>query len=180
MLDIQLRYKGQGVFQTAASLDFRLANDELEAGEMVRARVSRLRSVRQNNLFHALIQAAFDNQRGGPDLPSWEHLKAWLLIQAEHVNEKRVFVGNLSLKEAKAAGTAIAAALRGGSDYVAIAYDPNTHEFVERSAKSVSFRKVTSDEMAAIMDKVVEIVCTEIVPGMDPESILNMARSKAA
>jgi hypothetical protein len=128
-----------------------------------------------------MCEHAFDNQRAGPELPTWRHLKDWLLIHPDvgHCQERRVKVGKLTPREAQAAGVALATALRTGEDFVGVGYDTKHGEFVVRTAKSVSFRAVTSDDMAAITDKVVGLICKEILPGTDPEDLFNATRSES-
>lgn len=173
MIDLRLTYEGNGVFRAIGKLDHELCANELEQGERVRAKVTRQRSVRQNDFFHALIEAAFENQRGGPSLPSWRHLKSWLLIQADHCTVKRF--------RADAMTPQVAAYLRTLFDTVDFTADDEWIYF--KVAKTVAFQGPTapdSEEMGRIVDKVVAIICTEIVPGLKPEEILELAKEKAA
>lgn len=179
MLDLRLRYEGQGRFQTASKTDFDLCSEELQQGALLRAQITQSRSIRQNSFFHAVCEAAYENQRSGPKLPSWRHLKAYLLVMAGHCEEVRTKLGKRqSQDEAVVMVGAIAGALRRRFDTVWTTLDPNTHEIVMRFAKSTS--KLTKDEMGEVLDKVLARIVLEIVPGTDPESLLNMARSKAA
>jgi hypothetical protein len=45
-------------------------------------------------------------------------------------------------------------------------------------AKSVSFAKANSKDMKQVVDRVVKIICTEIVPGMDPATIISVAKGR--
>jgi len=177
MLDQRLIYRGGGTYQTATRFDLELAERTFEHGEEVAAKVTHKRSLRQNNTFHAMCEYAHDNQRAGRVLASWRALKAWLLIEAGHHDERRFKVGQLTIKEAKAAGAALAYGLRARGDYVAVAYDPKTWEFIERTAKSVKFTATLSDDMRELFDRVVHIICTEIIPGTDPEELVEMVKS---
>jgi len=170
MLDLRLRYQGGGRFQAATKLDFDLAEAQVEREVLLRAKISHPRSLRQNAYFHALIEAAYDNQRGGPKVADWRHLKAWLLIQIGHCEEHRFKRGALTPEVAKL--------LRQKVDTVETNVNKRTGEIVLRFAKPT--RDLSSEEMSELVDKVVALICTKIVPGMDPESILNMAKSKAA
>jgi hypothetical protein len=174
MLDLRLRYEGGGRYQAAGRLDYDLSEGEFSSGDMVRAKVMRPRSVRSNNFFHAIIEAAYENHRGGPNLASWRHLKDWLLIQVGHCNERRTHVGNLSAREAKAAGMALATAVRMGEEFIAVAYDPKRGDFIARAAASTA--KLGTEEMSDVTDKVLALIVTEIMPGSTPEEILNEAR----
>jgi hypothetical protein len=177
MLDQRLIYRGGGTYQTATRLDLELAEGAFKAGEECAGKITHKRSLRQNNTFHVMIQFAHDNQRAGPVLPSWEHLKKWLLIRAGHYSERRFDVGDLTEAQAVAVGKAMAQALRSRDDYVAIAYSPRTGEFIERTAKSVRFTALMSDDMKELFDQVAIIICQEIVPGTDPEELVEMAKA---
>jgi hypothetical protein len=177
MLDQRLIYRGGGTYQTATRLDLELAERAFRKDEEVAARLTHKRSVRQNNTFHRLIQYAHENQRGGPILPSWEHLKQYLLIRAGHYSERRFTVGRLAMPQAESIGKALAHFLRANDGYVAVAYDPRTGEFVERRAASVRFRAVVSDDMAVLFDAVANIICQEIIPGADPDELVEMAKA---
>lgn len=177
MLDLRLKYEGGGRFQTATRLDLELAEKTFEAGEECAGKITHKRSVRQNNTFHVMIQFAHDNQRAGPVLPSWEHLKQWLLIKAGHYTERRFEVGKLNKIQAETIGKALAHFLRSNDGYVAVAYDPSTGEFIERKAASVRFKAVMSDDMAVLFDKVADIICREIIPGTDADELVEMAKA---
>ena len=168
MLDLRLRYEGNGVFRPASKLDFEDCCRELGQGDLIRARVTRARSVSQNAYFHALIEAAWDNQRGGPQLPSWRHLKSWLLIQVGHCDVKEF--------DARAMTSEVAAWLRRTFDTLDFTTDGKT--IFVKTAKSVSFHATGSKEMSRIVDQVTAIICTDIVPGVDPASIMDMAKAK--
>jgi hypothetical protein len=172
VIELRLTYEGNGAFRVATKLDFDLASQEFDQGDRVRAQITKPRSIRQNAYFHALVQAAFDNQRGGPQVETWEHLKSWLLIHAGWCEEYRFKRGSLS-KE-------VAEVLRRKFDFVDFTVVERTGEIIMRFAKSISFKACPPEKMSEIMDKAVAIICTEIVPGMDPETIFNMARGKAA
>lgn len=171
MLDLRLRYQGGGTFQTATRLDFDLAEREYAAGDFVRSQQSRPRSVRQNNTFHAMIEVAWENQRGGPTLPTWRHLKSHVLIEIEHCDVHRFKPGSLTPE--------VAAALRKQFDMVDFAQDRVTGDILMRFARSISFKSVTSDEMSDIFDKAAAYICLRIVPGITPDALVRMARSRA-
>lgn len=169
-IDLRLVHVGGGRFQAASKLDFELCCKELDNGERVRAKVTHQRSVQQNEFFHALVEAAFENQRGGPQLPSWRHLKHWLLIKAGHCDVTRFDPGSMT--------PAVAAWLRKTFDTVDFTTDG--HSIFMKVARSVSFKSATADEMRHVVDSVVSIICEEIVPGCTPEQIMDMAKQKAA
>jgi hypothetical protein len=177
MLEQRLIYRGGGTYQTATRLDLELAERTFQAGEECAAKITHKRSVHQNNLFHAMCHYAHDNQRAGIILPTWQALKQYLLIRADHFDERRVHVGKLTMATAEAAGKALAIGLRARDGYVGVAYDPRTGEFVERTAKSVRFTATMSDEMAVLFDKVLHVICEEIVPGADPEEFIETVKA---
>ena len=177
MLEQRLIYLGNGRYQTASRSDLENANTTFAAGEHVVARITHKRSVRQNNTFHAMIAYAFENQRSGPNLSTAQHLKQWLLIKAGHYSERRFHLGPLLEREAKSVGMVVAQMMRSHDDYVGIAYASGTGELIERRAKSVSFKSVMSDDMRELFDRVVHIICEEIMPGVDPDALVEEAKS---
>lgn len=179
-LDLRLEYLGGGHYRTLGKLDFDLSEAQLEHGERVRVRVTKLRSLRQNAYFHALIDAAFENQRGGPKLESPAHLKSWLLIEAGHCDLVSFSIGKTPPLMAALVCGGFAKVVRQRFDYVGTHVDTKRNEIVMKFAKSVSFAKCDAEAMAGVVDKVVSIICTEIVPGCDPEALLNMAKERAA
>lgn len=178
MLDLRLEYQGGGTFQTRNRLDFDLASKNLRPREHVRAKVTRSRSIRQNDFFHALIEAAHENQHRGRQFENWRHLKSWLLIECGHCDEVRISLQGVPSKSVAQIVTPIAAVLRQCSHVVMTSYDPAKHEMVLRIARSVAFDKTNSDAMTAIVDRVVSLICTEIVPGADPEDIRKAAKER--
>jgi hypothetical protein len=181
VLELRLRYEGNGTFQTAGRRDWELVGAELESGAVLRARIWRPRSVRQNDFFHALIEAAFESQRGGPRLPSWRHLKAYLLIQAGHCEDVRLRLGRRQTEgEAVTMAGTLAGALRRRFDTTWVTYDRRRREIVMRFAKSVSFREVDGERMGEITDRIVDLIAREIVPGATPEEIMGEAKRRAA
>ena len=179
-LDLRLEYVGNGTFRPASKLDFDAIAAELEQGEMVRCKVTRMRSVRQNAFFHALIQAAFENQRGGPKVETWEHMKGWLLIEAGHFDEARFSIGSISPAVAALVGGGFAKEMRKRWSYMGTGVDTKRSEIYMRFPRSVSFAKCEAEQMKQVVDRVTAIICTEVVPGMDPETIMNMAKARTA
>lgn len=170
MLDLRLEHIGDGQFRPRTRLDYELCCEQLERGEHVRAKVTRKRSVQQNEFFHALIEAAYENQRGGPQLPTWRHLKSWLLIQAGHCEVKRFDAGAMRPE--------VAAWLRRTFDTLDFTTDGRS--IFVKTAKSVSFKSADAETMRGVVDRVVEIICMEIVPGAKPDEIISEARERAA
>lgn len=178
MLDLRVSYSGGGQFQARTRMDFELCQS-FTVGEELRAKVGRKRSVRQNDFFHGLCEAAFENQRGGPSLPTWRHLKSHLLIAAGHCEEARIGLKRLPGDDVAAFVAPFAAALRRQFETVEVSYDQRRHEVVMRFAKSWKFEKADGDVAKAITARVVEIICSDIVPGVSPEALMDMAKEKA-
>lgn len=180
MLDLRLTYdRRAGVFRPGSSLDLRLAADKFSDGEQVRAKLSKRRSCRQNRYFHALVAAAYENQRGGPVLPSADHLRAWLLIQVGHCEEVRVPLGDMPERDVVRVVAPIAAALRQRFETVETTYSRSRSEIVMRFAKSVQFDKAEAERMNVIVDRVTAMICTVICPGLDPQAIFDHAKAAA-
>ncbi len=171
MLDLRLQYQGGGKFQTRNKLDFELAEAELKPGETLRCRTTKQRGIRANRLFHAIIEAAFDNRRGGPGpeiVPTWRHLKSWILCEIGHC-EVTVF-------EADAITAKVAKALRQVHDNTFFSMRPNTGEIVMRVARPT--RNLTQKEFGEIIDATLAVICREIVPGADPLALRREAQER--
>lgn len=182
-LDIKLIYLGEGRFTTATASDLSTAVAGIKPNEALRAKLTRRRSVQQNEFFHALIKAAFDNQRAGPQLPTWEHLKAHLLIRVGWCDEVRLPMLGIDEQDVSKFLGPMAAALRRRYHSVETSYDQRTHECVMRFARSVRFDPVTGaspDEMHQITHDVTAMICAEIVPGCTPDQIFKIAKEAAA
>lgn len=168
-LDLQLEYLGGGGFRTRSKLDFELASKEFEQGERVRAKVTRQRSVRQNAYFHALIETAYDNQSAGPLLPTWRHLKSWLLIQVGHCDVKAFSPESMKPE--------VAAYLR--SMFETVDFTTDGKSIFMKTARSVNFTNgANAEEMKAIVDQVIEVIVTSICPGMDANQLRSVADEK--
>ncbi|MEO0943230.1 MAG: hypothetical protein AAFY06_00110 [Pseudomonadota bacterium] len=158
MLDLRLEYAGEGNFVCRTRFDRELVDDKLKAGERVRAKVTRPRSARQNDFFHAIVEAAFDNQRAGPQFPTWRHLKSWLLIQVGHCEVKTFPVTAMT--------PSVAAWLRRQHDNIDFAHDGD--HIYAYTAKSISFAACGGEKMDEIVDAVIVRIINDICPGMDP------------
>lgn len=169
MLDVYLIHAGGGALRPASKMDFELITGSVGPNEKVRAKITKRRSVQQNEFFHALIEAAFENQRGGPNLPTWRHLKSWLLIKAGWCDVYEFPPDAMTPQ--------VAAILRRVFDTVDFTTDGK--KIWLKVARSVRFHGgADSDEMREIVDQIVEIITTEIVPGVKPDDLLNMARDR--
>lgn len=165
MLEIRLQYQGEGRFTTATRLDLELAERNIDHGERIAAKLTKPRSVRQNRLFHALIELAFDHQKAGPPQPSWRHLKSWLLIQAGWCTIAKLPPNAIS-KE-------MAACLKAQFDTIDFTTDGQS--IFMKTAKSTKFSAANADEFSPVMDKVIDLICSKICPGMEREALMKMA-----
>lgn len=177
MIDMLLEYRGRGAFQTRTKQSFEAAERAFSPQEPVKAKIGKNRSRKQNDYFHGLCHAAFTNQRGGPALPSWRHLKSHLLIEAGHCDEVRVSLYGVRGEAVAGIIGPIAAALRRQCETIETSYDKRSHEMVMRFAKSWKFEKAEAQTATEVFDRVIAYVCTEIVPGVDPKTIMEMAKS---
>lgn len=159
MLELQLIYEGNGRFRTATKLDLQLAHERFGQGEVIEAKVSKLRSRKQHRFFFAgLVKAAFDNQSAGPHFADQERLRKWLLIQAGHCNVQQFEPGAMT--------AAVAQWLRATYDDIDFTHDGRW--IYAKTAKSISIYGPTAiggAEMTEIANRVVEIIMAEIVPG---------------
>lgn len=178
-IDLKLEHVGGGQFRCRTRLDFDLCTREFGPGEPVRASITKRRSVRQNAFFHALVGAAFENQRSGPRCETAAHLKSWLLIEAGHCDEVRLSVAGMNERDATAVARGMTAELKRRFDTVAVSFDPKSREIVMRFARSVSFRAADAEMFSGIVDRVAEIICAQIVPGTTPEQLFSEARERS-
>lgn len=176
MLDLRLEFIGIGMFRTAYHTDFEEAEQSFKVGDKLRAQLTHQRSIRQNNYFHALVQQAWENQRSGKRLPTWRHLRSHLLIMAGHCTEVRVSCKGMPKHLIGPFMLAHARVVKDATQDVEISWDQRAEEIVYRRAKSWSFRETSSDEATKILDRVIDHICTEIVPGMDVTRFTREAR----
>lgn len=172
-----MRYEGNGRFSAVARVDREIADDMAEPGQVVLMRLAKKRSNRQNAYFHALIDAAFENQTEGILHPSPEHLKAWLLCDVGHCQEYRSPLGSMPPSEVSNMMEPLAAALKINCDTMITTYDPRSHEVVLRAAKSWSFRKLGAEKAGEILEAVIGRICTKICPGMSPDDLRRHAKN---
>lgn len=173
MIDVKLEYLGNGQFRTANRTSFEAVSAALDPGDRVRARLTRPRSVQQNEFFHALCEMAHDNQSAGFRQPTWRHLKSWLLIEAGHCDVQIFRLGTLGTGL-----TQFLSALRHVHDNVQFWTNEENGTLIMKTAKSVSFRSADRETMHRIVDRVIEIICTDIVPGLTPDAIRDEAERR--
>lgn len=182
MSDLRLRYEGNGRFQAATHMDFEEALASFSQGDVLNASLSKPRSVSQNRLVHALIEAAHENQRAGPRFSSWRVLKGYLIVKSGYCTEKRVALPNGTQRSAAVAiGKALALLMRSGAEYVGVAYDPKTNEMVARYPGSLRMRgqgALGGEEANDVVNHIIDLICEEIVPGADPQLLLDDARAR--
>lgn len=176
-MEIRLRYEGNAVFRPAFKPDFEHIMAELHQGDLVR--VSKSRSSKQNRLFHGLIQAAFDNQRAGPDFDKWEQLKGWCLVEAGHCFRDEISLEGLPVKDVAKVVGSITASIRRHSEYLRSTYSKSRHALVLEYPKHWRFSRTEHHVACEVLDKVVSIICTDIMPGSSPEDILSMGKARA-
>lgn len=179
-VELRLTYRGGGAFQVRSKADLELCQEHFQPGDYVRVSATKPRSVPQNRLFHALVQAAFENQRGGPLLPTWEHLRAHVLIQAGHCDETRVSLKGLPRNDVPAVVAPLAAALKRRFDVVETSYDKGTHEIVLRFARQWRFSATDRETANEVFGRVLAYLSDVIVPGVEPTALLGMAKQAAA
>lgn len=154
MIELSLIYNGQGRFTCATRHDFELATAGLEQGQPIRAKITKPRSLSQHRWAFHMFQAAYDNQRAGPKLPSWEHLRKWLLVQANHCEVTTMQPGALNKDT-----------MRWLRNKFALCFEADDQHIYIKEAKSISFRACDADEMTRVANAVVDVICDQIVPG---------------
>ena len=154
MIELSLIYSGQGRFTCASRHDFELATAGLEQGQPIRAKITKPRSLSQHRWAFHMFQAAYDNQRAGPKLPSWEHLRKWLLIQAGHCEVTTLQPYAMDRQAMWLMRKKFALSFETDGNYIYV-----------KEAKSISFKACDADEMTRVANAVVDVICEQIVPG---------------
>lgn len=158
MLDLQLIHLGNGRFAAASRLDHDLAA-QLPVNGKVRARITQQRSSPEHRYFFAVISRAFENNRAGPSLeecPTPEHLRAWLLIKAGHCDTQTF--------EPRAVTAPVVRWMKSVTPmtFWSVAKDGT---IIARTAKSISFSKADESVFNPIVNKIIDIIVAEVVPG---------------
>lgn len=170
MTTLNLTYAGRGQFTAATKLDMGLAA-KWKKGERVRAKITRMRSHKQNNFFHAVVAEAFDNLRKpqSSQFLTPKHLKSYLLIMAGWCEEHRHHLKDLgpkSIERAVPLAAFFAAQLRKRVPFVMVTLDEDRNDIVIRFAKSWRFDGELKPEHAVeIVDASIVRICAEIIPG---------------
>lgn len=181
---IDLIYKGGGRFVTGTKTAWGIVERTFVADERVRAKITRRRSIRQNNLFHAACQRAFDNQQAGEKFGDWQELRDYLLVRVGWVEVERIDFPALPGSKRQQAGimgpfvARLAEEKRRRHRTVVVSIDPKATpmQVVFKYPKSFAFEKCDSEEAGEIVNKAFHIICTEIVPGVTVEELMTMAR----
>jgi hypothetical protein len=177
MIELPLAYEGNGVFRATSRAAVLRAQQSCEQGETFKASLTRPRSVDQNNFFHGLIDAAWQNLQN--DFSDPRHLKEWLLIEAGHVQEDRVLIDKMPRKHMRPVIEAMTASLRRRNTVVRVAYNEKYGELVMHYAGEWKFEKTGHDRATEITQKVVEIICERLLPGTTPDEVFAMADRQA-
>jgi hypothetical protein len=165
MLDLRLKFVGNGHFVTATMADFEAAGGEYEIGQVLNARTSAKRSNSQNNYFHVIVASVWehmDHERW----PSAAHLKAHILNAVGHCDVKRF--------EPEAMSRAAAQVLRIEA-YIEFFVDAKTREIIMKTPRRT--RGLNKEEMGAVIDKTLDYISCKLMPGVDPEALRKIARA---
>lgn len=174
MIELNVIHDGHGRFSPASHVDWKTAEEQLEVGEKLLARLVRPRSSPENRLFHGAIKSAWDNQRGGPLFTEreggWERLRAWLLCEAGWCIMHEFEPGAITrpvvavLKELHP--TAFWTECCDGG-WIRL-----------RVPKSIAYRVCKSDEFQPVKRKVFDLLCNVICPGTTPEELMQIRYSR--
>lgn len=165
MLDLRLKFLGNGLFVSATKADFDAAGAEYEIGQVINARTSVKRSNSQNAYFHVVIAAVWehmDHERW----PSADHLKAHILNAVGHCDVKRF--------EPEAMSRTAAQVIR-MEHYVEFFVDAKTSEIIMKTPRRT--RGLNKEDMGALIDKTLTYISLKLMPGVEPEALGKMARA---
>jgi len=160
MQTLAMTYEGNGQFRVANRAALEHAVSFMRQGEVYQFQRIKPRSRQQHRWFFALVQAAYDNQTAGPVFGDSERLRKWLLCKANWCRT-RTFPPQAMTRE-------VAAWLREESADMDFTVDRHTGEIHAHVAKSIAYRACPHEQMCIIADKVVDIICAQIVPGTSP------------
>src|SRR5688572_20572617 len=167
MLDLRLRYVGDGHFVTATKADFDAAGREYKHGQEIVARTSHKSSMKQGARLHCIIQDAHASQSSGAIHPTWEHLKAHILNAIGHCDIKR-FAPEAMTREASQA-------IR-GAFHVEFFVDARTKEIIMKTPRRT--RDMSAEQMAFLIDRVTDYIALEVLPGVNVDDIKGAAKAK--
>lgn len=167
MLELHGVVRGARV-EPASHVDWLEITEQFDDGDHVIMRLFRPRSHRENNLFHAIIQQAWSNQRGGPrfneDIGGWKMLKAWLLCNAGHCNIATYPAGSITKQ--------IVMGLRQNGFRGFFSPDPHTGQIQMRTPKRVAFKDLKHPDFQPVKNHVFETICNVIIPGATIEQMI--------
>ena len=168
MFDLRLRYDGNGIFRVATKEDARIATRNVDVGEQIKAHCTKRFTATQSALFHAMCKLAYDNQTTTqPDLPSWQHLKSWLKIQAGHCDVV-TFTDGFSAEAARY--------LRKKYDTMDFTLNVKTGAVTMKTARSLT--ELNKDDMGLLIDRCKTIIEKHIMPGVDLDQLMEEAKRK--
>lgn len=177
MIELRLRYDGNGKFSPASHADYLDAIEDLHQGEEYVAKLVRPRSSRENRLFHGAIKSAYDNQRGGPrfddrpDIDGWERLRGWLLCEAGWCDVHRFVPGAL-------APEAVAILRQVVRSDTVWAVDTTTGHILMKVPRTIKFATLKHPDFQPIKTKIFAILCNEIVPGSTPNELMEIRHGR--
>ena len=182
MPDLNLIFKGDGKFITGSKADLALAGKAFAVDERVRGKITKRRSTRQNSYFHAIAQRAFDNQQAGPEFDGWEELRDYLLVKAGWIEVERLDFPDIGGNKRDQVHTMAPFVARFAEEKrrrhrtVVVSIDTKALQIVIKYPKSFAFEKCDSEEAGEIVDSAINTICTELIPGTDPEELRYMAK----
>lgn len=177
-MKLLLRHLGHGQFAVATTPDLRAAA-KVPVGRAQWFEFKTPRSIRQNRFLHAIFTKAWENQR----IDRWEsaeHLKACALCAVGHCDVFRFDVGADDALRFINLLAGLIERVRGKGSYPLVSH-AGDHIQV-RVAKSWAFDNLTHEEATAILQPVLEWICSDQgpCPGTDPETLAFEARIEAA
>ena len=162
MIELRLRHDGGGQLVPASRSDL-LACQQLPRGEVFNVKLTRPQSGKQRNTLHLLFQRTHETQKTGEVFPTWRQLKTFVLIQAGHCEVDRLPPGSIN--------KAAAAILRKRhGDLIDFTTNPKTGVVHAKTVKTTS--DLSMDEMRVLLDKCIEIVLRDFLPGTELTDLL--------
>lgn len=175
MIELFLRYEGNGVFKCAHGVDFDEAERNVEIGRLLRAEFRRPRSDRQHRFFFKAVHEAWLNKPESDDrFETPERLRAWLLVKAGHSNMMETDADMIDERF-----MLFLKRLLGGIDHIFFvpAHDNKVRAYWP---KSIEYGAVDQDEFNEIAQRCFDIIVTEVVRGVTVEQLVKGMLERAA
>lgn len=160
MISLRMRHESRGRFTVVSRFDGDLAFSKIPIGSIVVAKITQPRSLRELKYFFWLCERAFDNNLTGPseeDVPTEEHMRAWLLVKVGH------YV--VDIFEPGAITPPVIDWMKRRNPMTFWRVSESTGRVAAYTAKSISFAELGEAKFNQIVNDVIDVIMSDVVPG---------------